>query len=86
MIETTRISAPSLRFRQNCDQGLSITAEREVEKTALMCGLVQFDPLFTIASEVGVLALKHSNAVGTASLQPVSALTPITAASAAGLK
>lgn len=60
MIETTRISAPSSRFCQNCDQGLSITAEREVEKTALMCGRVQFDPVFTMASEAGVLALKHS--------------------------
>lgn len=86
MIETTRISAPSSRFRQNCDQGLSITAEREVEKTALMCGRVQFGPVFTIASEAGVLALKHSNTVGTGSLQPVSALTPIAAVSAAGLK
>lgn len=86
MIETTRISAPSSRFRQNCDQGLSITAEREVEKTALMCGRVQFGPVFTIASEAGVLALKPSNTVGTESLQPVSALTPIAAVSAAGLK
>lgn len=52
----------------------------------LMCGRVQFDPLFTIASEAGVLALKHSNTVGTASLPPVSSLTPTAAVSAAGLK